>query len=269
MEKKDFSVVSELTKIERAPDGYDVDQNDIPKGKMEMISYKSNTVGVERNAMVYTPPNFSFENKYNVLYVLHGIGGDENEWNDQMNPQNILDNLYAENQLEPMIAVFPNGRAMKDDRPVGEIFDPEKIAAFERFEQDLLKDLIPYIESNYPVIKKRDNRGLAGLSMGGGQTLNIGLTHLETFSWIGAFSAAPNTKEPEELLKSPQKITDCLNLLFLSCGEEDELLHVSEDFHKSLKEKNIPHIWYLDVGGHVPSVWSSGLYHFTQRIFKK
>src|SRR5690625_3352683 len=153
--------------IEHAPDGYDMFQNNIPHGEMEMISYRSGTVGVNRNAMVYTPPNFSRENKYNVLYLLHGIGGDETEWNDQMNPQNILDNLYAENRLEPMIIVFPNGRAMKDDRPVGDIFASEKIAAFETFEEDLLNDLIPHIESNYPVLKSRFNRGLAGLSMGG------------------------------------------------------------------------------------------------------
>lgn len=256
-------------KIERAPGGYDVHQNDIAQGKMETISYNSSTIGVKRHAMVYTPPSLSNEKKYNVLYLLHGIGGDENEWNDQMNPRNILDNLYAENNLAPMIVVFPNGRAMKDDRPVGEIFEPEKVAAFETFEADLLNDLIPYIESNYPVLDNPDNRGLAGLSMGGGQSLNIGLTNLDTFSWIGAFSAAPNTKEPEELLKEPEKIARDLNLLWLSCGEGDELLHVSENFYKSLTEKGVPHIWYLDEGGHVPSVWSSGLYHFSSRVFKK
>lgn len=267
MERSNLSA-SVSNEIERAPDEYDVQQNDIPQGKMEMISYHSSTVGVKRNAMVYTPPNFSNQEKYNVLYLLHGIGGDENEWNDQMNPQNILDNLYAENILAPMIVVFPNGRAMKDDRPVGEIFDPEKITAFEIFEDDLLNDLIPHIESNYPVLNNRDNRGLAGLSMGGGQSLNFGLTNLDIFSWIGAFSAAPNTKEPEELLKDPKKIAERLNLLFLSCGEEDNLLHVSENFHECLIEKGVPHIWYLDEGGHVPSVWSSGLYHFASRIFK-
>ncbi|HLR68111.1 MAG TPA: alpha/beta hydrolase-fold protein [Virgibacillus sp.] len=267
MKKDDLSELRQ-EEIEYAPDGYDMFQSNIPHGEMKMISYKSGTVGVNRNAMVYTPPNFSRENKYNVLYLLHGIGGDETEWNDQMNPQNILDNLYAENRLEPMIIVFPNGRAMKDDRPVGDIFASEKIAAFETFEEDLLNDLIPHIESNYPVLKSRFNRGLAGLSMGGGQSLNIGLTNLDTFSWIGAFSAAPNTKESELLLKDSKEITDRLNVLFLSCGVEDDLLYLSENFQKSLEESNIPHIWFLDKGGHVPSVWSSSLYHFTQQIFK-
>lgn len=252
-----------------APKGYDMYKSEVPSGKMQMITYNSTTVGVERNAMVYTPPNYSTKENYNVLYLLHGIGGDENEWNDQMNPKNILDNLYFENKLEPMIVVFPNGRAMKDDRPTGDIFSEEKVAAFETFEFDLLNDLIPYIEANYPVLLNRENRGLAGLSMGGGQSLNIGLTNLKTFSWIGAFSAAPNTKDSNELLENPQKISEYLNLLWLSCGEEDRLLHICENFHKNLTEKNIPHIWYLDKGGHVPKVWSSGLYHFAQQVFKK
>lgn len=255
--------------INPAPKGYDQYKNDIDHGEMNMITYMSSTVGVERKAMVYTPPHFSEDREYNALYLLHGIGGDENEWNDQMNPKNILDNLYAKNVLEPMIVVFPNGRAMKDDRPVGDIFAPEKIAAFETFEDDLLNDLIPYIEANYPVKKHRENRALAGLSMGGGQSLNIGLTNLDTFSWIGAFSAAPNTKKPEELLRNPQELTEQLNLLWLSCGEKDDLLHVSTNFHESLTEKNIPHLWYLEEGDHEPAVWSSGLYQFAQRIFKK
>ncbi len=255
--------------IEAAPPGYDEYQSGIPHGEMNMITYYSTTVGVNRNALVYTPPGYSPKKKYNVLYLLHGIGGDENEWNDQMNPQNILDNLYAENKLEPMIVVFPNGRAMEDDRPIGDIFDPEKIAAFERFEDDLLNDLIPYIESEYPVWKNRHHRALAGLSMGGGQSLNFGLNNLDTFSWVGSFSAAPNTKTPEELLEDPKKISKRLHLLWLSCGDQDDLLSISENFHHSLTEKNISHIWYLDRGGHEPAVWSSGLYHFSQQLFKK
>lgn len=255
--------------IEAAPPGYDEYRSDIPHGDMKLITYYSTTVGVERNAMVYTPPGYSPKKKYNTLYLLHGIGGDEYEWVNQMNPKNILDNLYAENKLEPMIVVFPNGRAMEDDRPIGDIFDPEKVAAFERFEGDLLNDLIPYIESEYPVWKNRHHRALAGLSMGGGQSLNFGLTNLDTFSWVGAFSSAPNTKAPEELLTDPKKISQRLDLLFLSCGNTDYLLHVSENFHNSLTEKDIPHQWLLDQGGHEPAVWSSGLYHFSQQLFKK
>jgi enterochelin esterase-like enzyme len=259
---------SESSEIIPAPDGYDAYRNDIPHGEMNMIAYHSTTVGNERHAMVYTPPGYSPKKKYSVLYLLHGIGGDENEWNAYMNPQNILDNLYAENKLEPMIVVFPNGRAMEDDSATGNIFSPDKIAAFENFEGDLLNDLIPHIESNYPVFKNRHHRALAGLSMGGGQSLNFGLKNLDTFSWVGAFSAAPNTKSPDALLQDPKRISKRLNLLWLSCGADDGLLGISENFHNSLTAKNIPHAWYLDEGAHEPSVWSSGLYQFSQRIFK-
>jgi len=263
------STVIASEEIEAAPPGYDEYQSEIPHGNMNMITYYSQTVGVNRHAMVYTPPNYSPKKKYNVLYLLHGIGGDENEWNDQMNPKNILDNLYAENKLEPMIVVFPNGRAMEDDRPIGDIFDPEKIAAFERFEDDLLDDLIPHIESEYPVWKNHHSRALAGLSMGGGQSLNFGLNNIGTFGWIGAFSAAPNTKPAEELITNPKMIANRLHLLWLSCGDEDDLINISENFHNSLVTNDIPHEWYVDNGGHEPAVWSSGLYHFSQQLFKR
>lgn len=131
--------------------------------------------------MVYTPPGYTPSKTYNVLYLLHGIGGDQNEWLNGMNPRNILDNLYSQNKLEPMIVVFPNGRAMADDRPIGDIYAPDKVAAFERFEFDLINDLIPYVDSHFPVYKNKQNRALAGLSMGGGQTLNFGLKHLDKF----------------------------------------------------------------------------------------
>lgn len=110
----------------QAPEGFDVQREGIAHGNVEMITYKSKTVGADRKARVYTPPGFSKRKKYPVLYLLHGIGGDENEWYNQGNPQVILDNLYAQNKLEPMIVVLPNGRAMKDDRAVGNIMEAEK-----------------------------------------------------------------------------------------------------------------------------------------------
>ena len=123
--------------------------------------------------MIYTPPGYSKSKKYPVLYLLHGIGGDEKEWLKGGQPQVILDNLYAENKIEPMIVVMPNGRAMKDDRAIGNIMAPDKVQAFATFEKDLLNDLIPFIEKKYPVIKDREHRAIAGLSMGGGQSLEF------------------------------------------------------------------------------------------------
>ena len=251
-----------------APVGFDQRRENISRGKIDTVTYKSKTVGTNRKALVYTPPKYSKNKKYPVLYLLHGIGGDEKEWLRGGNPQVILDNLYADAKAESMIVVMPNGRAMKDDRAVGNIFDSTKVAAFANFEKDLLNDLIPFIEKNYPVIKNRENRAIAGLSMGGGQTLIFGLGNLDTFSWVGAFSAAPNTKNPEELVPQPQKARERLNLLWISCGDEDNLLPFSQRTHEYLVKQDVPHIYYLEPGGHDFKVWKNGLYMFSKLLFK-
>src|SRR4051812_17647725 len=168
-----------------APGNFDVVREGIAHGKLDTIIYSSKTVGVNRKALVYTPPGFSKTKKYPVLYLLHGIGGDEKEWLNGGHPEVILDNLYASDKIEPMIVVMPNGRAMKDDRAVGNIMAPDKVQAFATFEKDLLNDVIPFIEKKYPAIKDREHRAIAGLSMGGGQSLNFGLGNLDKFAWIG------------------------------------------------------------------------------------
>ena len=251
------------------PANYDSDKPNIAHGKITIATYYSTTVGVERQTMIYTPPGYSEDNKYNVLYLLHGIGGDEREWYNNANPHFILDNLYAGQKLEPMIVVLPNGRAMKNDDPVGDIFDPEKVKAFETFEFDLLHDLIPFIDSNYPVLTGRENRALAGLSMGGGQALNFGLAHPDTFAWVGSFSAAPNTKAPAELIPNPSAIANSILQLWISCGANDGLLYISQQTHDYLEQHNVPHIYNLVEGaGHDWTVWKYGLFHFSQLIFK-
>lgn len=254
--------------IHQAPDGFDIKRNDIPNGIIETIQYPSETVGVERNVTIYTPPGYSERNNYPVLYLLHGIGGDEYEWMNGGNPQVILDNLYSQNKLEPMIVVMPNGRAMKDDRATGNIFDPEKVEAFATFEKDLLNDLIPFIEKNYPVIKNREHRALAGLSMGGGQSLNFGLGNLDVFAWVGGFSSAPNTKTPEELVPDPEKAKKLLKFLWISCGDQDRLMNFSKRTHDYLEEHEVPHIFYVEPGGHDFKVWKNDLYLFSQYLFK-
>jgi enterochelin esterase-like enzyme len=250
------------------PAGYDSYQSDIPHGKITTITYYSVTVGVNRQTLVYTPPDYSEGNRYNVLYLLHGIGGDEREWYNYGHPQIILDNLYADQKLEPMIVVLPNGRAMVNDDAGGELFAPEKVQAFETFEFDLLNDLIPFIDSNYPVSTDRKNRAIAGLSMGGGQALNFGLAHLDTFAWVGAFSAAPNTKAPAQLVPNPEATAGSLSQLWISCGTNDGLLYLSQQIHDYLEQHQVPHIYSLVSGaGHDWTVWKYGLYHFSQLIF--
>jgi len=264
-----FCINTYAQKIEnQAPQGFDVMRAGIPTGKIDTIKYKSTTVGNTRKALVYTPPGFSKNKKYPVFYLLHGIGGDEKEWLNGANPQVILDNLYAEKKIEPMIVVMPNGRAMKDDRAIGNVFDKEKVEAFATFEQDLLRDLIPFIEKKYPALTDRENRAIAGLSMGGGQSLNFGLGNLDKFAWVGGFSSAPNTKTPQELVPNPEAAKKQLKLLFISCGDNDGLIAFSKRTHDYLYQNDVPHIYYIEPGGHDFKVWKSGLYLFSQFLFK-
>ena len=247
------------------PAGIDADK-DVPHGKLEMISYDSKSVGVTRKANVYTPPGYTTDKKYPVLYLLHGIGGDETEWQRFARPNLVLDNLIAEGKAEPMIVVMPNGRARKDDRAEGNVF--ASAPAFEAFEKDLLEDLIPAIESKFSVQADREHRALAGLSMGGGQSLNFGLPHLDTFAWIGGFSSAPNTKPPAELVADPEGAKKQIKLLWVACGNKDNLLRISQGVHAYLKEKDIPHVWHVDGHGHDATEWRNNLYYFAQKLFR-
>ncbi len=251
-----------------APAGFDKPRDGIAHGKIDSIQYMSKTVGVKRKALVYTPPAFDKKKRYPVLYLLHGIGGDEKEWLNGGQPQVILDNLYAEGKIEPMLVVLPNGRAMKDDRAVGNIFDPDKVEAFATFEKDLLDDLIPYIEKMYPARTDRESRAIAGLSMGGGQSLNFGLGNLDRFAWVGGFSSAPNTRQPQELVPDPERAKSLLKLLWISCGDADGLIYNSKRTHDYLYENNVPHVYYVEAGGHDFKVWKNGLYMFSRFLFK-
>jgi enterochelin esterase-like enzyme len=238
------------SQVSPAPKGFDISRSDILHGKLDSIIYPSKTVGISRKALIYFPPGYSADKKYPVLYLLHGIGGDEKEWLNGGSPQVILDNLYAENKIEPMIVVLPNGRAMKDDRATGNIFAADKVEAFATFEKDLIKDLIPFIEKKFPVIKNKDSRAIAGLSMGGGQSLNFGLGNPDVFGWVGAFSPAPNTKLPEQLMPNPQETKVKLKLLWISCGDKDNLITFGRRTHEYLKKNNVPHIYYIEHGYH-------------------
>jgi enterochelin esterase-like enzyme len=248
------------------PAGFDQQRKDIPHGRLEMISYESKSVGTTRKMQVYTPPGYSKEKKYPVLYLLHGIGGDETEWQRFCRPNVLLDNLLAEGKVAPMIVVMPNGRAQKNDRAEGDIF--KSAPAFAAFEKDLLNDVIPAIETRFSVQANREHRALAGLSMGGGQSLNFGLGHLDTFAWVGAFSAAPNTKPPAQLVPDPAVAREKLKLLWVACGKKDGLIRVSQGVHAYLKENDVPHVWHVDGNAHDPTEWKNNLYLFSQRLFR-
>jgi enterochelin esterase-like enzyme len=252
--------------VPEEPAGFDQKREGIPQGKLEMVEYDSKSVGNKRKAQVYTPPGYSSDKKYPVLYLLHGIGGDEHEWVNGGHPEIILDNLIADKKAEPMIIVMPNGRAQSDDRPGPNAMGTAP--AFGKFDKDLLGDLIPFIQSKYSTKTDRENRALAGLSMGGGQSLNFGLGNLDTFAWVGGFSSAPNTKPASELVPDAATATEQLKLLWISAGNKDGLFRISQGVHGYLKEKNVHHIWHVDGNGHDFRHWKNALFNFAQLIFK-
>ncbi len=198
-----------------------------------MFEYDSTVTGARRKAVVYLPPHYSSDRKYPVLYLLHGIGGNEWEWSGYVHADAIIDNLIADGKATPMIVVMPNGRALADDRAPApdKTFSPQNAEGFAKFERDLLDCLIPAIQSKYSASTNREQRALAGLSMGGGQSLNFGLSHLDTFAWVGGFSSAPNTRPPAELVPNPAAAREQLKLLYLSCGNKDGLISVSQGVH--------------------------------------
>jgi enterochelin esterase-like enzyme len=238
---------------------------DIQKGKLETITYNSKSIGVERKAVVYTPPNYDPNQKYPVLYLMHGIGGNETHWTTLCAANKVLDNLIADKKAVPMIIVMPNGRASAEP-PSSNVMADFNYYAF--FEKDLLQDLMPYIESHYSVKADRAHRAIAGLSMGGGQGLNFGINNIDKFAWVGGFSSAPNLQQPSVLIPKIQQAKEKLSLLWIGCGDKDNLITGSWNLHKGLVDAKIDHVWYLDSGVHEVPVWNNNLYLMAQMLFK-
>lgn len=260
----------DLRAFPEPPAGFADMQPSVAPGRIETLSYDSGITGTRRSANVYLPPGYSADRRYPVLYLLHGIGGNQDEWRGYVRAHTILDNLIAEGKAVPMIVVMPNGRALPDDRPpaADRVFTAENAAGFAKFERDLVEFLIPAVQAKYAAASDRQQRALAGLSMGGGQALNFGLAHLDTFAWVGGFSAAPNTKPSDELLPDAAAARRQLALLYLSCGNKDGLINVSQAVHRALKQRDIPHVWNVDEHGHDRESWAENLHHFAQRLFR-
>jgi enterochelin esterase-like enzyme len=250
-----------------APAGFDARREGIAHGRVETIEYDSKTVGIWRKMTIYTPPGYTKDTRYPVLYLLHGIGGSERDWSRVGRADVIMDNLYADKKAVPMIVVMPNGRASAEPPPANP-FAGNPFQDYAAFEGELLKDVIPYVESHYSVRAQREYRALAGLSMGGGQSLNFGLRNLGTFAWVGGFSSAPNTQPAPTLIPEPAAAKEKLRLLWVSCGDKDGLMNISKPFHEALKEMEIPHVWHVDSGGHTWPVWKNDLYLLAQLLFR-
>jgi enterochelin esterase-like enzyme len=250
-----------------APEGFNVAREGIPHGEVSVVEYDSKTLGLRRLLRVYTPPNYSADRRYPVLYLHHGLGNTSTEWTQRARAPIIIDNLIADKKIRPFIIVFPSGNAtaVPGDEKQG---DRTQAAYGTPYHQDLLEDIIPFVESRYSVYADRNHRAIAGMSMGGGQTLNIGLTNLDRFAWIAAVAAAPNTRPPAELVPDPAAVGQ-LKLLWLSVGNHDNLMRVSKGVHDYLQEKRVPHVWRVDTHGHDTAEMSNSLYHFAQLLFRE
>ncbi len=250
------------------PDGFNVARENIPHGEVKVVEYDSKTLGLRRMLRVYTPPGYTPDRKFPVLYLHHGLGTTSTEWTQRARAPIIIDNLLADKKIQqPFIVVFPSGNAtatMADEKQ-----GDRTHASYEApYHEDLLKEIIPFVESRYSVSTDRDHRAIAGMSMGSGQTLNIALTNLATFAWIASVAAAPNTRPPAELLTDPAALKQ-LKLLWLSVGNRDNLFRVSKGVHEYLSAQDVPHIWRVDTNGHDTAEMSDSLYHFAQKLFRE
>lgn len=243
------------------PSGYDSVQSNIPHGQVNYITYQSKATNSQRRARIYLPPGYSTSNKYSVLYLLHGIGGNEDEWYSNGSPNVIFDNLIAAGKIQPFICVLPNGNATGSGISDG----------WTNFTSDLINSLIPYVESNYSVSTDRLHRAVAGLSMGGGQSFNIGLLNLNRFPYVGAFSAAPNTLSNSQLFPdNGTSAKQLMKFLFISYGTNDSLINFGTGVHNFCDSNNIPNTYFLIQGaGHDWNVWKQSLWNFSQMACAK
>lgn len=266
--------------------------NDVPHGTLAKVWYDSPTLEMKRRLYVYTPPGYEggTEN-YPVLYLLHGAGGDEDAWTTMGSAVNIMDNIIAQGKAEPMIVVMTNGNAGQAAAPdVVPEARGQGMGGFGgnagKFEESLVKDVVPFIDNNYRTYADRENRAITGLSMGGAHATYAGLRNIDKFAWVGTFSGAfvlwPNVRpEPgveglnidvvEKQIFPNLNAADNsrLNLLYISCGTEDFLFEVNRQFKEWLKENDIEFIDVETPGyAHQWSYWRISLIDYAGRLFK-
>jgi enterochelin esterase-like enzyme len=229
---------------------------DIPHGTIEILPHKSKVLnGETRQAWVYKPPGYDRNRprRYPVLYLLHGSNDTPAGWSMVGRAHFIMDNLIAEKKAREMIIVMPFGHAVPIDAPREQALNNSRV-----FEEYLLGDLMPLVEENYRFARGRDNRAIVGLSMGGGQALSIGLSHLDQFSVVGAFSSAiPRDFETRfaDLLKNSGETNRKLKLLWIGCGEQDTAIRGSRELDALLTGHQIKHTFRATQGRHTYTVW--------------
>jgi enterochelin esterase-like enzyme len=238
------------------------DFQDVPHGVVRTHAYASKSLGRLRQFDVYTPPGYDQKTRssYPTLYLQHGSGDNQSTWTAHGKAHWIFDNLIAQGRAKPMIVVMMDGHAAMPGT------NQNNTALFER---DLLEDVMPLVEAGYRVKSGPANRAIVGLSMGGGQSLTIGLNHADIFGWVGGFSSAVPGKDAVAASLNDIKLTNRrLKLLWIACGKDDFLLQRNEEFIALLKEKNLRHEWHLTPGNHSWPVWRGYLANFAPRLFQ-
>ncbi|MEP6756595.1 MAG: alpha/beta hydrolase-fold protein [Chthonomonadales bacterium] len=253
------------------------DAQPVPHGQVRMMLYESSVMGVVRWLWVYTPPGYDGSKKrYPVLYLLHGNGEDQSGWVRNGRANLILDNLIAQGKSKQMIVVMPQGHALQAagvaplQRLTGEtsMFSP-------LFPRDLLEDVIPLVEKDYRVERNANSRAIAGLSMGGGQALSIGLSHPELFKYVLGFSAAVGgnfldiTGVLDNVYQNPASVNKEYKLIWISCGRQDFLYRANKSLADDLTSHGIRHKYIETEGTHVWSVWRQNLISALPLLFSK
>lgn len=246
------------------------DARSVPHGEIRTEWYESTSLHEIRRLTIYTPPGFdaSGNTRYPTLYLLHGANADETAWTKLGHVNLILDNLLAEKKIKAFIVVMPFGYGASPDM---EPFRGGFGGISATFSKDLLGDVIPYVEGRFPVYKDRDHRALAGLSMGGFESLTIGLNHLDTFSYVGGFSAAIRPADfPRDFgtfAANPKLANQDLHLLWLGVGRQDGLFGATDSFSKFLDAAKIKHTYITSEGRHSWIVWRQYLRDVTPLLF--
>jgi enterochelin esterase-like enzyme len=234
------------------------EERPVPHGTVHLHRYESKTLGVTRGLNVYTPPGYETDPKavYPVFYLLHGAGDNERGWSTIGRANVILDNLIAEEKAVPMIIVMPDGHA-----PTTEGVD-------NPFREDLVGKILPYVEAKYRTKTGPENRALAGLSMGGFQTLDIWIRHPDLFGWIGVFSVGISDSYEQTHGPFLDSANEKLKLFWIGIGKTDFLAERNENLLQLLEKKNVKHTFRLSEGGHTWKNWRHYLHEFLPLIFK-
>jgi enterochelin esterase-like enzyme len=259
------------------------DNKDVPHGEVRKVWYRSTTLNAQRRMHVYTPPGYDDGNeRYPVFYLLHGSGDEDSGWSTIGRAGFILDNLIAQKKAKPMLIVMPNGSLPRPANfrrpPAGAPRDAEfvrRMAEFQgRFVKELLQDIVPQVEKRFRVRSGAENRALAGLSMGGGQTLAVVTTHPDQFGYVGVWSGAifgsaeDYEKSHATFFESADKVNKTVKMFSISCGDQDRLLNGSKSMDELLKKHGIKHALHISGGGHTWINWRHYLNDFAPQLFQ-